>query len=160
MTGCEGRILDSNSTQARAVTVILIIMNIITTPVTSLLNGLVIIAVKAKLRLRSRSNIALACLATTDLFMGVIGQPTFIAVNIAILQARTSNTYCFTTVEGRSHGISQGIAVTPSPDVPRQVYCHKAPVPVYKYGHSNSHSLFVRFFVDCGTTLDCNFFPH
>ena len=95
-TGCEGRILDSNSTQARAVTVIIIIMNIITTPVTSLLNGLVIIAVKAKVRLRSRSNIALACLATTDLFMGVIGQPTFIAVNIAILQARTSNTYCFT----------------------------------------------------------------
>ena len=96
MTGCEGRILDSNSTEARAVTVTIIIMNIITTPVTSLLNGLVIIAVKAKVRLRSRSNIALACLATTDLFMGVIGQPTFIAVNIAILQARTSNTYCFT----------------------------------------------------------------
>ena len=27
--------------------------------------------------------------------MGVIGQPTFIAVNIAILQAESSNTYCF-----------------------------------------------------------------
>ena len=94
-TGCEGRIFDSKSTQARAITVILIITNIITAPVTSLLNGLVIVAVKTKLRLRSRSNIALACLATTDCFMGVIGQPIFIAANIAILQAGTSNTYCF-----------------------------------------------------------------
>ena len=92
---CEGEIVDSNSTEVRAVTVILIIMNIITTPVTSLLNGLVIIAVKTKCRLKTKSNVALACLANTDCFMGVIGQPTYIAVNIAILQARTSNTYCF-----------------------------------------------------------------
>ena len=92
---CEGGIVDSNSTEARAVTVILIIMNIITAPVTSLLNGLVIIAVKTKSRLKTKSNIALACLATTDCFMGVIGQPTFIALNIVILQAGTSNTHCF-----------------------------------------------------------------
>ena len=41
------------------------------------------------------SNIALACLATADCFMGVIGQPTFIALNIVILQVEGSNTYCF-----------------------------------------------------------------
>ena len=92
---CEGGIIDSNSTEGRAVTVILIIMNIITAPLTSLLNGLVIIAVKTKSRLQTKSNIALACLATTDCFMGVIGQPTFIALNIVILQAGTSNTHCF-----------------------------------------------------------------
>ena len=40
---CEGQILDSNSTQAPAATPVLIITNIITAPVTSLLNGLVII---------------------------------------------------------------------------------------------------------------------
>ena len=92
---CEGGIVDSNSTEARAVTVILIIMNIITAPVTSLLNGLVIIAVKTKSRLKTKSNIALGRLATTDCFMGVIGQPTFIALNIVILQVEGSNTYCF-----------------------------------------------------------------
>ena len=40
---CEGQIVDLNLTQAPAATLILIITNIITAPVTSLLNGLVII---------------------------------------------------------------------------------------------------------------------
>ena len=92
---CEGQIVDLNLTQAPAATLILLITNIITSPVTSLLNGLVIIAVKTKPRFKTMSNIALACLATTDLFMGVIGQPTFIAVCIVNLQAGTSNTHCF-----------------------------------------------------------------
>ena len=92
---CEGQIVDLNLTQAPAATLILIITNIITAPVTSLLNGLVIIVVKTKPRFKTMSNIALACLATTDLFMGVIGQPTFIAVCIVNLQAGTSNTHCF-----------------------------------------------------------------
>ena len=91
---CEARIFVSNTTEARAVTVFLIIMNIITAPVTSLLNGLVIIAVKRKLRLKTKSSIALACLATTDCFMGVIGQPMFIALNIVVLQDESSYTYC------------------------------------------------------------------
>ena len=50
---------------------------------------------KTKPRLKTKSNIALACLATTDCFMGLIGQPTFIAVCIVNLQAGTSNTHCF-----------------------------------------------------------------
>ena len=97
ITGCEGWIVNSKCTEARAVTVILIIVNIITVPITSLLNGLVIIAVKRKPQLKTIhvSNIALACLATTDCFMGVIGQPTFIALNIVILQVDGSNTHCF-----------------------------------------------------------------
>ena len=84
ITGCEGTILVSNTTEARAVTVILIIVSIITAPVISLLNGLVIIAVKTKIRLKTKSNIALACLATTDCCMGVIGQPIFVALNIVV----------------------------------------------------------------------------
>ena len=97
ITGCEGWIVNSKCTEARAVTVTLIIVNIITVPITSLLNGLVIIAVKRKPQLKTIhvSNIALACLATTDCFMGVIGQPTFIALNIVILKVDGSNTYCF-----------------------------------------------------------------
>ena len=94
ITGCEGTILVSNTTETRAVTVILIIVSIITAPVTSLLNGLVIIAVKTKIRLKTKSNIALACLATTDCCMGVIGQPIFVALNIVVLQQETSYTYC------------------------------------------------------------------
>ena len=94
ITGCEGTILVSNTTEARAVTVILIIVSIITAPVTSLLNGLVIIAVKTKVQLKTKSNIALACLATTDCCMGVIGQPIFVALNIVVLQQETSYTYC------------------------------------------------------------------
>ena len=95
ITGCEGGILDSNSTEASVVTVFLIIISIITAPVTSLLNGLVIIAVKTKSRLKTNSNIALACLATTDCLMGVFGQSTYIAKNMAMLQAEASYTYCF-----------------------------------------------------------------
>ena len=94
ITGCEGTILVSNTTETRVVTVILIIVSIITAPVTSLLNGLVIIAVKTKIRLKTKSNIALACLATTDCCMGVIGQPIFVALNIVVLQQETSYTYC------------------------------------------------------------------
>ena len=94
ITGCEGTILVSNTTETRAVTVILIIVSIITAPVTSLLNGLVIIAVKTKIRLKTKSNIALACLASTDCCMAVIGQPIFVALNIVVLQQETSYTYC------------------------------------------------------------------
>ena len=159
ITGCEGWIVDSKCTEARAVTVISIIVNIITAPITSLMNGLVIIAVKRKPQLKTISNIALACLATTDCFMGVIGQPTFIALNIVILQVDGSNTYCFIRKLSNAvlkNGIRQGVAVTPNSNVPRQVYCHKAPVPVHKCGYTNSHSLIFHFCVDCGTTLDCN----
>ena len=95
ITGCEGGILDSNSTEASVVAVFLIVISIITAPVTSLLNGLVIIAVKTKSRLKTNSSIALACLATTDCLMGVFGQSTYIAKNMAMLQAEASYTYCF-----------------------------------------------------------------
>ena len=61
------------------------------------------------------------------------------------------------TIERRAHGISKGNDLTPCSNVPRQVHCHKAPVQVYKYGHSNSPSPFFRFCVDCGTALNWNF---
>ena len=65
------------------------------------MNALVIIAVKTTHRLKTKSNIALACLWTTDLTMGVIGQPAFIAWVIAQLQGNTSSTYCMKTVLSR-----------------------------------------------------------
>ena len=74
--------------------VFLAIVCIITFPITSAFNALVIIAVKTKPRLRNMSNIALACLATTDGIMGVIGQPLFVAMLIANMQGDISSAYC------------------------------------------------------------------
>ena len=53
--------------------------NIFTLPSAILLNSLVIVAVKTKRHLRTKSNISLACLATTDFAVGLIVQP--LAIN-------------------------------------------------------------------------------
>ena len=58
------------------------------------MNALIIIAVKTKPRVKTKSNIGLAYLSTTDLAMGVIGQPLFISGVIAELQSYASSTYC------------------------------------------------------------------
>ena len=50
-------------------------LNIFTCPLAVLLNSLVIGAVKTKRRLRIKSNISLACLATTDFIVGLLVQP-------------------------------------------------------------------------------------
>ena len=52
---------------------------VLTCPFIILLNILVIVAVKTKRHLRSKSNTALACLATTDLLVGLFVQPLLIA---------------------------------------------------------------------------------
>ena len=58
--------------------IITIIINIITSPLTVLLNVLVIMAVIKRPRLQSYPNILLACLAATDVLTGLIVQPSFI----------------------------------------------------------------------------------
>ena len=50
-------------------------LNTFTFPFAILLNSLVIVAVKTKRHLRTKSNISLACLATTDFAVGLIVQP-------------------------------------------------------------------------------------
>ena len=62
------------------------VANVITCPFTTLLNVLIIISVKTKVFLRTKSNIALACLAVTDAVMGLIGQPVFISLVFTRLQ--------------------------------------------------------------------------
>ncbi|XP_078343054.1 adenosine receptor A2a-like [Oculina patagonica] len=47
-----------------------------------------------KFSVKTNSNIALGCLAVTDMLMGVIGQPITTAFTILILQGDTSNEHC------------------------------------------------------------------
>ncbi|KAL9964215.1 hypothetical protein ACROYT_G027822, partial [Oculina patagonica] len=65
---------------------ILVVFIAITSPVTILLNSLVIIAVKKRKELQKHSNILLASLAVTDLLAGAIAMPLTAAVDILILR--------------------------------------------------------------------------
>ena len=71
------------------------VINAFTCPFTILLNVLVIIAVKTKRQLRTKSGIALACLATTDFIVGLVVQPLHITTFILVLQGgETMNVLC------------------------------------------------------------------
>ncbi|KAJ7375725.1 hypothetical protein OS493_039274 [Desmophyllum pertusum] len=76
-------------------TVLAIVINLLTCPFIILLNGLVIVAIKTKRRLQTPHNILLACLAATDLVVGIGAQPVFIAEEIYVLVAGTSSLACF-----------------------------------------------------------------
>ena len=65
--------------------IITIIANGIACPLTLLLNVLVIKAVKTTPRLRTNSNILLACLAVTDALTGLFCQPSYILWRVYLL---------------------------------------------------------------------------
>ena len=75
-------------------TVLAIVINLLTCPFIILLNGLVIVAIKTKRRLQTPHNILLACLAATDLVVGIGAQPVFITEEIYVLVAGTSSLAC------------------------------------------------------------------
>lgn len=90
--------LPPSATEAKAVLTFLTIINIIAIPFTSVLNAMVIAAVKTKTRMRAnKSNMLLACLATTDLMVGVVVQPLFTALMIKIIHGDKTSGSC--TVE-------------------------------------------------------------
>jgi len=68
-------ILERLSPELRAVFICRIAINAISFPLIILLNILVMVVVKTKRQLRTKSNISLACLATTNLVVGVVVQP-------------------------------------------------------------------------------------
>ncbi|XP_078375774.1 melanocortin receptor 4-like [Oculina patagonica] len=70
--------------------IIVVIINCITCPFTILLNVFVIAAVKKRPRLRTKTNILLACLAVSDALTGFLVQPTFIALRILELLGETN----------------------------------------------------------------------
>ena len=72
-----------------------ITINVLTCPFIILLNILVIFAVKTKGGLRTKSNIALVCLATTDLVVALVVQPLKIAsFSLMLHDDETQNTVC------------------------------------------------------------------
>ena len=90
-TGCEadlvfGKRLQHPSSLSVAFFIFLIIVNLLTFPVTAVLNALVVISVQTKSRLRThKSDVLLAFLALTDFTIGILVQPAFSAVLIMLL---------------------------------------------------------------------------
>ena len=70
------------------------VFSLVTCPLTILLNALVIIAVKTKRRLQTHPNILLACLALTDLMVGLVVQPLHTAMTIFFLQGKDAHEIC------------------------------------------------------------------
>ena len=79
--GCDQAIsqgsLDHTTPEAYAWLVFVTFISIITSPITFSLNAVIIIAMKTKHRVKTKSNLAIACLSSTDGIMRVIGQPLF-----------------------------------------------------------------------------------
>ena len=71
-----------------------IILNILSFPVTILMNVLVIMAVKTRRSLQSKYNILLACLAGTDLLVGAASQPSYIVGQIYVIKGLSLSEYC------------------------------------------------------------------
>lgn len=71
-----------------------IILNAISCPFSIVMNVLVIVAVKTMPRLRNKYSILLACLAATDVSVGVVVQPTFIALQTEVLKGVSLTQYC------------------------------------------------------------------
>ena len=89
------RNLANSSPDVRAVLIARIIVNALTCPLIIVLNILVMVAVKTKPQLRTKSNIALACLSTTDLAVGLVLQPLYIAIASSLLSGYV--TFCTIT---------------------------------------------------------------
>ena len=82
-------IAERHSPELRAVFIFRIAANAVTCPAVVLLNILVMVAVKTKRQLRTKSNVSLACLATTDLVVGLGIQPLQIVYYNFMLKGET-----------------------------------------------------------------------
>ena len=82
-------ILERLSPEVRAVLIFRIVVDAVSCPFVILLNILVMAAVKTNRRLRTKSNVSLACLATTDLVVGLVVQPLQIVRHSVMLKGET-----------------------------------------------------------------------
>ena len=83
-------ITERPSPELRAVFIFRIAVNAISCPFVILVNILVMVAVKTNRQLRTKSNVSLACLATTDLVVGLVVQPSQIIHYSFMLKGETS----------------------------------------------------------------------
>ena len=92
-SSCGGFLYSINvaniSLDFRAVFIVRIVVNALTCPLTTVLNILVMVAVKTTRQLRTKSNVALACLSTTDLIVGLVLQPLHIAAASLLLRGES-----------------------------------------------------------------------
>ena len=99
ISSCGGSLYSINlaniSFDLLAVLIVRIVVNALTCPLTTVLNILVMVAVKTTRQLRTKSNVALACLATTDLIVGVVLQP--LRITAASLLLRGEPMFCTIT---------------------------------------------------------------
>ncbi|XP_078344100.1 uncharacterized protein LOC144629763 [Oculina patagonica] len=70
------------------------VFSLATCSFTILLNAVVMVAVKTKRRLQRNANILLACLALTDLMVGLVVQPLHITKTIFLLQGKEFHELC------------------------------------------------------------------
>ena len=71
-----------------------IFLNILSFPMTIVMNVLVIMAVKTRPRLQSKYNILLACLAGTDLLVGAASQPSYVVGQVYVIKGISLSEYC------------------------------------------------------------------
>ena len=69
-------------------------LNLATCPFTILLNALIMAIVKTNRRLQTHPNILLACLALTDLMVGLVVQPLHTAMTIFLVQGKDAHEFC------------------------------------------------------------------
>ena len=72
-----------------AIFVVRIAVNVLTCPLIIVINILVIVAAKTKRQLRTKSNVAITCLSTTDLAAGLVVQPLHIASSVLLFKGKT-----------------------------------------------------------------------
>ena len=75
-------------------TLVAIILNIVTCPVTICMNLLVIVAVKTKPRLQTMYNLLLCALAATDMVVGAVIQPIYAVDEMSLLTGSSLTEYC------------------------------------------------------------------
>ena len=90
------------TSETSATLISLTIVNLLVSPLTILLNVLVILAVKTTRQLRNKYNALLACLAGTDNLTGALGQPLFIAELISRVTGSPAAEFCIISHAARS----------------------------------------------------------
>lgn len=70
------------------------VINALACPLTILLNLLVLMAVAMKYRLQTCSNVLLACLALTDLAVGLVVQPIYLAMCVLLYRGKRFSEFC------------------------------------------------------------------